>query len=313
MLKTFPSGTDKLADAVWIDLFDPTEAEVKTISSALHIRIPSREALEEIETSSRLRSDEQSLRLSMPVVAHGEDELPTPLGLILTKDQLITIRYSELHAFAEVLKQVEGIASCSSSQVFSMLVDGMVDFAADVLERLSEGLNDISRNAFRRYASQRQHNIARSNKRLKETLVALGASGEQLSQIRDSILGLQRISSFSVDKGGKLLDPDTTARLKTATQDLQSLADFEIHLSNKTQFLLDAVLGFINTEQNDIFKVLTIVTVIGIPPTLIASMYGMNFEGMPEYHWHYGYAFGLLLVVMSDLLHPIWFKWRGWW
>ena len=96
-------------------------------------------------------------------------------------------------------------------------------------------------------------------------------------------------------------------------QDLQSLSDFELHLSNKIQFLLDAVLGFINTEQNDIFKVLTIVSVVGIPPTLIASMYGMNFHNMPELSWPWGYEWGLFLIFLSTLLPVAWFKWRGWW
>ncbi len=103
------------------------------------------------------------------------------------------------------------------------------------------------------------------------------------------------------------------ARLKTVCQDLASLADFEVHLTDKVQFLLDAVLGFINTEQNDIFKVLTIVSMVGVPPTLIASMYGMNFDTIHEYHWRYGYEWGLFLIVLSAIVPTAWFKWRGWW
>jgi len=91
------------------------------------------------------------------------------------------------------------------------------------------------------------------------------------------------------------------------------LVDFEAHLSSKSQFLLDAILGFINTEQNDIFRVLTIVSVIGIPPTLIASMYGMNFHDMPELRWRWGYPYGLTLIALSALAPILWFKRRGWW
>ncbi|HEX3808735.1 MAG TPA: magnesium transporter CorA family protein [Rhizomicrobium sp.] len=313
MLQTYPDVGDTLANAVWIDLFNPTEEEIKKVGSALNIRLPSRDDLEEIESSSRLQSSDNQLRLSMPIVAHGEDDLPTPLGMVLTNDYLVTIRYADMHSYVEVREAIAKSGNCTSSQVFSAMVDAMVDFSADVLERTSEALNQISRDSFRRYASKRAHNVARANKRLRETLVALGAAGEQMSQIRDSILGLQRITSFSIDKGAKWIEPDTLVRLKTAGGDLQSLADFEVHLSNKVQFLLDAVLGFINTEQNDIFKVLTIVSVVGIPPTLIASMYGMNFQFTPEYHWHYGYPFGLLLIALSAILPTIWFKWRGWW
>src|SRR6202007_1806405 len=108
-----------------------------------------------------------------------------------------------------------------------------------------------------------------------------GQRGDKLSQIRESLLGLQRIASFVAENGHGWIGNDIQARLKTATGDVASLTDFEEHLANKVQFLLDAVLGFINTEQNDIFKVLTIVSVVGIPPTLIASMYGMNFDTIP--------------------------------
>jgi magnesium transporter len=117
--------------------------------------------------------------------------------------------------------------------------------------------------------------------------------------VRDTLLGLQRIASFVSEAAHTWLPPDALTRLKTIIRDLLSLTDFETHLSDKVQFLLDAVLGFINTEQNEIFKVLTIASVVGIPPTLIASMYGMNFKNMPELSWSWGYQWGLLLIVIS--------------
>ena len=101
-------------------------------------------------------------------------------------------------------------------------------------------------------------------------------------------------------------------RLDTLRQDLASLNDYESHLLNKLQLLMDATLGLINVEQNDIIKVLTIVSVVGVPPTLIASMYGMNFKNMPELDWAWGYAWGLAWIVISALVPLIWFKWRGW-
>lgn len=316
MLFTYPDGAGKasLTKAVWIDLFNPTDEEIKAASAELGIAIPSRADLEEIESSSRLQFEDGRLMVSLPLMAHAEDDGPTPLGFILEPAFLVTIRFTRMRTFEHAAKFLQRqTQACTSAEIFALIVEAMVDFSADMIERTSGELNAVSKDVFRRYGSTRQHNIARSNKRMRETLVSVGASGESLSQIRDSILGMQRIIPFVSDKGKDWLGPEIQARLKVVSQDLLSLADFEVHLSNKVQFLLDAVLGFINTEQNDIFKVLTIASVVGIPPTFIASMYGMNFHNMPEYSWHYGYEFGLALIFLSTILPVLWFKWRGWW
>ena len=137
-------------------------------------------------------------------------------------------------------------------------------------------------------------------------------AGDHLLRIRESLLGLQRILGFVLEIAADWLSPEQKTRLGTAQLNLASLVDFEAHLSGKTQFLLDAILGFIDTEQNDIFKVLT-VSVVGILPTLIASMCGMNFHNMPELTWRWGYPYGLTLIALSILLPILWFKRRGWW
>ena len=142
--------------------------------------------------------------------------------------------------------------------------------------------------------------------------ISVGQTGEHLSRIRESLLGLGRIAGFAAETAG-WLSADSQSRLKTVGHDLTSLSDYENHLSGKTQFLLDAILGFINTQQNDIFKVLTIVSVVGVPPTLIASIYGMNFHDIPEYGWKYGYPYGLVLIGLSIIVPILWFKWRKWW
>jgi magnesium transporter len=203
---------------------------------------------------------------------------------------------------------------CATDDVFASLIEGMVDYGADMLEQIGVALNGLSRGIFHDYRKQKSaHSVRRKNRELNEALLAIGSNGDHLSQIRESLLGLQRIVPFAAEKAQAWMKPEIQTRLKTVNRDLLSLADFEVHLSNKIQFLLDATLGFINTEQNDIFKVLTIVSVVGIPPTFVASMYGMNFHNMPEYSWTYGYEFGLLVIVVSTLVPIVWFKWRGWW
>jgi magnesium transporter len=298
----------------WIDLFNPTSEEIAQVAAETGIQVPSRHSLQEIETSSRLRADGQVLYVSMPLTVQDEAAgfVPVPLGFILSPQVLVTVRYSEVHGFDPVEARVRKGLDLGSTSAFAALIDSMVDFAADRLEKLSSDLAAVSATAFCSKGSPGQVD-KRVAGALRESLNAVGTAGDQLSRIRESVLGLQRIIGFVLKMAADWLSPEQKTRLVTAQQDLSSLVDFEAHLSGKTQFLLDAILGFINTEQNDIFKVLTIVSVVGVPPTLIASMYGMNFHNMPELSWRWGYPYVLALIALSTLLPILWFKRRGWW
>jgi magnesium transporter len=143
-------------------------------------------------------------------------------------------------------------------------------------------------------------------------LSAVGSIGDRMSQARDVLLGLGRIAPYVEGLRLPWIVPEFENHLSAVSKDISSLNDYQAHLSNKVQFLLDAILGFITIEQNDLFKVLTIVSVVGIPPTLMAGIYGMNFKFMPELNWVWGYPFGLAIIILSALVPVIWFKWRGW-
>jgi magnesium transporter len=318
MLNTYHIGSDNpellKAETFWVDLLNPTAEETARVAAEYGIQVPSRESLQEIEISSRLRAEGNTLYVSMPLAMQDAATglAPVPLGFILSQQQLITIRFSDVHAFAEVKKQVEKGACMNSTAVFSALIDYMVDFIADTLEKMSADLAGVSARVFGRQGVPPPRNKS-FTRALRDSVNAVGVAGDQLSRIRESVLGLQRLVGYVAEMTTEWHVPELKSHLKTARQDLVSLVDFELHLSGKTQFLLDAVLGFINTEQNDIFKVLTIVSVVGIPPTLIASMYGMNFHDMPELSWRWGYPYGLALIFVSTLVPIIWFKRRGWW
>jgi magnesium transporter len=187
----------------------------------------------------------------------------------------------------------------------------MVDRAADLLEQQSAELARTSHMVFRERATSKREE-SRSTRMLRRILVIVGRAGQHLSETRQTLLGLQRIAPF-VAESADWLPQDMISRLQLVQRDVTSLTDFQSHLSNNVQFLLDAILGFINTEQNEIFKVLTIASVVGIPPTFIASMYGMNFRNMPELSWTWGYEYGLALIAISTILPIVWFKLRGWW
>ncbi len=303
------------SDGVWIDLLEPSEEERARVGKEYGIRVPTRAELEEIESSSRLSRDGNALYMNMPVATLDGDGtiMPSPVGFVLTDRIVVTIHFAKLHTTAPVLARLDSTTNAvSAPDVFAMVIEGVVDFSADQLENIAAEMTEISQRVFRRRDAP-QPNIKEMHKILRRMLSAIGYAGEHLSQIRESLLGLQRIITYTLETCRSWDEKDFLARLETARHDLQSLIEHETHLSDKAQFLLDANLGFINTEQNDIFKVLTIVSVVGIPPTLIASMYGMNFHFMPELSWQYGYAYGLGLIALSTIVPMLWFKWRGWW
>jgi magnesium transporter len=318
MLHIYPPVPADPADTphkpIWIDLHRPTAEEEALVESEHGIRIPTHAQLQEIESSSRLRVEGQTLLMSMPLGLQDNRfaNAPIPLGFVLNTNILITVRYCDIHAFPDVEATLgRSHTARDSSSVFASLLEAMVDFAADRLEQISADLGAVSQRIFGS-PTQPLPPRQRLNSAMQQNLIGVGQTGELLSRIRESLLGLGRIASFTAETA-TWLQPDIQVRLKTVRRDLASLSDYEIHLSGKTQFLQDAVLGFINTQQNDIFKVLTIVSVVGVPPTLIASIYGMNFHNIPEYEWKYGYQWGLTAIALSIVLPILWFKWRKWW
>jgi magnesium transporter len=317
MLTAHPAFNDTAGQAArkasWLDLLDPTPDERSVVESDYGLRLPSREDLSEVESSSRLAEDNGVLFMSVPIASHGRawDEAPSPIGFVLSKDVLVTIRYAPSRSFDGAAARFARCETGSSTEAFAILVEEMVDVTADRLEDIAAGLDAVSRSVFRRPRVRRDHQV-RSNDALRNMLIDVGNAGERLSQMRSRILGLQRIIPFAAEPARDWIPDGVRRRLHVAQTDLVSLADYQIHLSDKVQFLLDAVLGFVTTKQNDIFTVLTIVSVVGIPPTLVAGIYGMNFKNMPELDWAWGYQFGLAMIVLSTILPILWFKWRGW-
>jgi magnesium transporter len=323
LLRVYRDSTHQLAngslrdlprEVIWIDLLNPTDDEKSLVEKRAGVHVPTIEALSEIESSSRLVVDGDTICLSTPAVAQGDgtDAFLSPVGFIFTKGFVVSVRFAELASFdfvADLIRRDQHVHS--SSGVFIALLDAFVDRGADVLQRLGSDLDKVSRSVFRGDVSKRKHTV-RSNRSLRRVLSTVGATGDRLSLARDALLGLGRIAQFVATLEQDWFAPEFKARLGAISKDITSLNDYEGQLSNKVQFLLDAVLGFISIEQNDLFKVLTIVSVIGIPPTLVAGIYGMNFKFMPELVWSWGYPFGLAMIALSAVLPLLWFKWRGW-
>jgi magnesium transporter len=306
------------SEIVWVDLLSPDADEIAFVEQTTGLVVPSIEELSEIESSSRLRATNGALYLSAPLVRRGVDDGPvaTVVGFVLTPERLITVRFAELPSFAEVQTRTlpTDAAPLTSVGLFCDLVEAVVDRLADALERISAELDDLSHRLFRAGPTVplKQRRSAAESADLRLSLRRVGHNGDLASKIRDSLLGIGRIVPFVLSLGADWLPADVKPRLETSHQDVASLNDYDAHLVNKVQLLLDATLGLINIEQNNIIKVLTIVSVVGVPPTLVASIYGMNFKQMPELDWAWGYPYGLAMIAVSAVLPLLWFKWRGW-
>ena len=298
--------------AVWLDLLNPTDEERSLAERATGLRVPAQADLAEIESSSRLSTEKGAIYLSTPMTYRGSDglSLTSPVGFVLSRDHLLTVRFADMPVFDSFAGHFGGDKPTSVG-AFLGLLEGIVDRLADVLEHVGSDLDGISRRVFRP-DKDKPRNSQVIDTQLRATLRAVGRAGERLSYIRDSLVGTQRIVIFTHETGQEWIPKDTLHRFRTIRQDIASLTDYDVQLSNKVQFLLDATLGFINIEQNNGIKILTVVSVVGVPPTLVASIYGMNFKWIPELQWEYGYFYGLAVILASALLPLWWFKRRGW-
>jgi len=306
------------AETVWIDLCNADAAEIAFVERSSGLHVPTLTELSEIESSSRLRSEKGALYLSTPIVFRtplGEFHT-TSVGFVLRSDLLVTVRYAEIGAFSAFAEQATKSATVhhSSAGAFVGLLEAFVDRMADGLETIGSELDEVSKRLFRTNAPKTAVHLrpAREYADLKEILHQVGGAGDLTAKVRDTLLGCGRMVPYVATLGADWLPADVQPRLETLRLDIASLNDYDSHLTNNVQLLLDATLGLINIEQNNIIKVLTIVSVVGVPPTLVASMYGMNFKHMPELDWAWGYPYGLLLIALSAIAPLLWFKLRGW-
>jgi magnesium transporter len=296
-----------LANVIWADLLNPTPDEERLLESGSGVDIPTREEMGEIEASSRLYYEEGAafMTVILPARSEGEALQMSPVTFVLTSDRLITVRYHDPRAFQTFPQRAAKVnLGCTNAQaVLIALLEAVVDRLADIIERVQSEVDTISASVFQTGPTQD----------LNAVLQQIGRKGDLASNIRDSLLSLQRLSGFLTQLAAqRKSDRESRARVKTLARDVSSLTDHSSFLSQKITFLLDATLGVINIEQNNIIKIFSIAAVAFLPPTLVASIYGMNFDWMPELDWPFGYPFALGMMVLSAVL-PLWyFKRRGW-
>jgi magnesium transporter len=295
------------AAPLWLDLLDPSDAERAQAEALLGAQLPTRDQTSALELSSRMRAEASTLRLNLPAFVRADDGLGamTPLALVLTQRQLASVRYGHSQAFDLVDHAMrDADAPDGSVDLFVALLETFVNVGADRLQEIAGQVSLQSRAIF---SDSRDH-----SRQLRGALFKVGAMQRQVTQIRQAVLGTERIVTWLRDGAPDWLGADAHARLSTVRVDIGALTEFDQQLNDRIQFLLDAVLGFINNNQNDIMKVLTVITVVTIPPMILAGIWGMNFKSISEYNWQHGYAFGLTMIVLSMLLPLGWFRWKKW-
>ncbi|GGM09433.1 magnesium transporter CorA family protein [Pseudomonas asuensis] len=302
-------------DALWIDLLSPTDEEEQFLEKSLAVNIPTREEMAEIEESSRLYESERALHMTTTVVSGFSEQQPTGsvLNFVLTPDWLVTVRYAELsafHAFRTKLSQHPGLHKRSDT-IFISLLDSLVDRIADILESVQAHHNRLA-NAIFREPKPDEEGPKEPKSDLQSILKQLGRSSLLLARLSDSLLGINRLLSYLHRAASEWICREAKAWMKTVERDSRSLGDYQNRMNNEISFLLDATLGLINIEQNGIIKVFSIAAVLFLPPTLVGTVYGMNFENMPELGWHFGYPLALVGMVVSAIIPYAWFKFRGW-
>lgn len=313
-LKVGAGGGD-LTQALWIDLLRPTPDEVARVEAVAGIHIPPHEKMQEIEASSRLFRRGSALVATVPVLtgSGGFEPRNSAVTFIFNGRQLVTVRYDTPQAFtayAEWLNE-RGAHLSTAGEIMLGLMEAVVDRIADVLEGLMTDLDAVSHRIFHQHSKDSRRHRA-SSRELETLLRTIGRSGDLSSKARETVLGVKRMIAFMPHGDAELGVEAAAARLETVSHDIQSLAEHIDFMSNKINFLLDATLGMISIQQNQIIKLFTIMSVLFLPPTLVASWYGMNFKIMPELQWEYGYAYAIALAVLAAA-GPYWlFKRKGW-
>lgn len=298
-------------EAVWIDLVTPTVQEDKLVEQLLGIAVPTREEMQEIEVSSRLYVENGARYMTATLMCQSDSVTPktTPVTFILSNHRLCTVRYDEPRPFAIVEHKLARACppKLTGETVLMDLLDAVIDRAADIQERIGAEVDQVSHSIF-------EPDDEASPPSYKDVLKALGRKGDLTSKVRESLVSIGRLLLFLANEAdGMRWGKDMRAQLQTMQRDVTSLSDHATYLSNKVMFLLDALLGIVSIQQNDIIKIFSIAAVVFMPPTLVASIYGMNFHsGMIELDWTYGYPWALMLIVLAAVLPLVFFKWKKW-
>ncbi|HEX4296570.1 MAG TPA: magnesium transporter CorA family protein [Devosia sp.] len=301
--------------AIWYNLTNPDKAEDHFVESCLGIDIPTRAEMDDIEPSARLYSEGGAEFMTITALYNSETDEPakTPVTFVLRNNQLVTVRYADprpFRLFERLVTRPTNNPYTSGEKVMLGLIEAIIDRLAQLLETTGDDIDQISREVF----ANRTRSVTSKSRDLQEIIERIGKKGDILTLARESLVSIARLSSFhqTMESANTRVAKELRQELKVLQRDAAALSDHAAFLSAKINFLLDATLGLINLEQNQIIKIFSVAAVVFLPPTLVASIYGMNFKIIPELDLPFGYPLALLLMVLSAVLPYLFFKRKGW-
>lgn len=297
---------------IWADLVSPTSQEEHLVEGMFGIAVPTREEMAEIEPSSRLYIEDHARFMTASLIYDSDTDKPkiTVVTFILASGRLITVRYDAPKPFARVAAKLARFCSpgIAGEGVLIEILDAIIDRSADVLERVGTEVDLLSRRIFERGGAQDT-----PNQSYQAILRSIGRKADLTSKVRESLVSIGRLALFFANETDHFrLTKEHRVLVKSMARDATSLNDHASFLINKIQFMLDATLGMVSLDQNNVIKIFSVVAVVLMPPTLLASVYGMNFKHMPELEWAHGYPFALGLMIVAAIAPYLFFKWKRW-
>ncbi len=298
-VNSLETNEDK-SSVIWIDMVLPTSDEVKSVEELFDIKFPTKQESEEIELSSRYWEEKNRIEInSYFLISDEKESFNETVSFILQGNLLISVRYKQLTSFNTFAKKL--LASPreykNGYSVFCQIIDIRIDADADIIEELSKDIANIRKQVFH-------------DKNNDENILEQISIFEDLNmKIRENLTDKQRILN-SLLKSQKFADDKS--ELPIMLKDIRSLIDHTHFNFERLDYLQNIFVGLLGVEQNKVIKIFTIVNVIFLPPTLIASIYGMNFDIMPELHWEYGYIFSIGIMILSSITPIVIFKYKGW-
>lgn len=313
LVSTRPETPEVPADALWIDLLSPSASEDKVVEQHLGISIPTREEMHDLEPSEIIYTENAAHYMTARIICHSDTAVPklTEVTFILTERALVTVRYDEPGAFHIFNNRIARPGGCGlePAAIMEGLLEAIVDRAAEVLRGVGDLVDNASREIFAGTSAQVERGGA-----YQHVLQKIGQYEHIISNVRESMVSVERVLLFlsANYKRPKKASSGFSPEWRTSIRDVQAIEEHATFLSSKLQFMLDATLGLVSVEQNKIIKLFSVVSVVFMPPTLVASIYGMNFKSMPELDWSFGYPMAIVIMFVAAVLPYLFFRWKRW-